>query len=62
MLNSMPPALPGRVDGIDVAELLDRLGETTFDCNHTELLSRCFGAYMVLSEVYRGALPQKETT
>jgi hypothetical protein len=54
-------ALPARVDGIDVTKLLDSLGETTFTCDRIELFSRCFQAYMVLSEVYRGGLPQKES-
>lgn len=54
-------ALPARVDGIDVARLVDTLGETTFACAHTDLFSHCFQAYLVLSEIYRGALPQKES-
>ncbi|MDN4052873.1 hypothetical protein QPK32_07275 [Massilia sp. YIM B02763] len=52
-------ALPARVDGIDVAKLLGTLGETTFACAHTDLFSHCFQAYLVLSEIYRGAQAQK---
>jgi hypothetical protein len=50
-------SLPERIDGIEVAKLLKTLGETSFDCNHEDLFSHCFQAYMVLSEVYRSALP-----
>lgn len=45
--------LPTRVDGIEVCKLLKTLGETNFDCDHATLLSHCFQAYMVLSEIYR---------
>jgi len=54
-------ALPARVAGIDVAELLDTPTENNFTCPHTNLFSPCFQAYLVLSEIYRGALPQKES-
>lgn len=58
--SQMREGLPVRVDGIDVAKLLDTLGETNFACEHAELFSHCFQAYMVLSEIYRSVQPKKE--
>lgn len=61
MLNSTVPvkagtALPGRVDGIDVAQLLRDIGEASASTNPVDLFRLCLGAQRVLSRVL-GELP-----